>query len=268
MDFTLGKYCSLLRSLQKAGYHFFTFEKYLSEIKEGTPFGNVIILRHDVDKNPENSLSVARIEHQLGIQSSYYFRITNKNNTVGIIKEIAGLGHEIGYHYEDLSLNRGNKEKTWDSFKKQLEYFRQYYPVRTISMHGSPLSLYDNRELWKEFSYKELGINGEPYFDFCQEGDNKYYFTDTGRCWDGERYNIRDKISSVRKHLKVHSTDDLIHYLSKLYKTNKNIQIMITTHPQRWNDNRLKWITEYLVQNFKNKIKFLLNIINKVKGEN
>jgi hypothetical protein len=33
-----------------------------------------IILRHDVDKLPKNSLRFAQIQNELGIKGSYYFR--------------------------------------------------------------------------------------------------------------------------------------------------------------------------------------------------
>ena len=33
-------------------------------------------------------------------------------------------------------------------FGRNLEKFRKFYPVKTICMHGSPLSKWDNRDLW------------------------------------------------------------------------------------------------------------------------
>jgi len=63
-------------------------------------------------------------------------------------------------------------------------------------MHGSPLSKYDNRDLWKNFDYHELGIIGEPYFDV--DFNEVMYLTDTGRRWDGFRVSIRDKVIGQR----------------------------------------------------------------------
>jgi hypothetical protein len=68
------------------------------------PKSNSIILRHDVDKLPENSLQFAQIQHALGIKGSYYFRIVPESFNVKIIKEIAALGHEVGLHYETIDL--------------------------------------------------------------------------------------------------------------------------------------------------------------------
>lgn len=59
-------------------------------------------------------------------------------------------------------------------------------------MHGSPRSPYDNKEVWKKYDYRELGILAEPYFDI--DFSKVLYLTDTGRRWDGERVSIRDKV--------------------------------------------------------------------------
>ena len=61
-------------------------------------------------------------------------------------------------------------------------------------MHGSPLSKYDNKLLWKYYNYRDFGIIGEPYFDV--DFSKVLYLTDTGRRWNGNRVSIRDKISS------------------------------------------------------------------------
>lgn len=80
------------------GFFFVNFEEFIQEPKE-----KFVVLRHDVDKLPENSLKTARIEHELGIEGTYYFRIVPESYDEDIVKQIADLGHEIGYHYENLS---------------------------------------------------------------------------------------------------------------------------------------------------------------------
>jgi len=46
---------------------------------------------------------MARLENELGIKATYFFRTIPHTFKPEIIKEIAGMGHEIGYHYENLS---------------------------------------------------------------------------------------------------------------------------------------------------------------------
>ena len=50
-----------------------------------------------------NSLQTARMEKELDITGTYYFRMVPGSYDEEVIKQIAGLGHEIGYHYEDIS---------------------------------------------------------------------------------------------------------------------------------------------------------------------
>ena len=244
-DFTLNTYQLLLKALLKAGYSFQTFEEFLEK-----PSERVVILRHDVDALPQNSLATAQLEKDLGIRGSYYFRIVRQSNKPGFIKKIADLDHEIGYHYEDLALLKGNMEKALAEFEKNLGYFRNYYPVKTICMHGSPLSRYDNRHMWKDYNYRDYGILGEPYFDV--DFTKVFYLTDTGRRWDGEKVSVRDKVSSPFG-LSFKTTQEIIQRINELPN-----QVMITVHPQRWTDKPLPWMKELVLQNMKNLVKKIL----------
>ena len=258
MDFTLATYRRLLTALKENGYEFFTFEEYCS----GEKSDKVVILRHDVDKKPANSLALAEIEASLGIHATYYFRIVPESNQPDFIRRIADLGHEIAYHYEDLTICKGDTEKAYESFQKNLAYFSTYYPVKTISMHGSPAGKYDNRDIWNHYDYRDFDIIGEPYFDFLDENvnepdGNKFYFTDTAGMWDGDKYNVRDKAigQSADNKVKVHTTADLIRFLT--HNTTVK-EVMINTHPQRWTDNKTEWLLEYTTQKAKNIIKRFL----------
>jgi hypothetical protein len=269
-DFTVSVYHQLLFAIKQAGYTFFTFEDWCS----GKAHGRYVVLRHDVDLKAFNSLEIAKLEAEMGIRATYYFRAKSESKQSEIIKAIVDLNHEIGYHYNDLCFFRGQKERAWENFKLQLAYFRQFYPVRTICMHGSPTSKWDNRDLWKTYSYKDVDIIGEPYIDFInpitfEEGNAAgLYFTDTGRRWDNEKYNVRDKATEKRHDVHrsfnlstnkpvpdIHSTFDLINWFTQ---NQDKRGIMITTHPQRWTNNPIFWIIELIFQNIKNIIKIRL----------
>jgi len=246
-DFTLTTYKKFLQDLLANGYSFQFLQSFIQK-----PENKTIILRHDVDRKPENALVIANIEKEVGIKSSYYFRIVKESYDEDIIRQIAKMGHEIGYHYEDLDLSwrglrsevrsqeeievgglksevrrakasvvdrpgeirpstifrtyginfarhlrefhwvkksevRGQKELDYDalldkaikSFEINLSALRKIYPVKTICMHGSPLSKYDNKEIWKKYDYRDYGIIAEPYFDV--DFDKVFYMTDKGR---------------------------------------------------------------------------------------
>jgi hypothetical protein len=125
-------------------------------------------------------------------------------------------------------------------------------------MHGSPWSSYDSRDIWKKYNHEDLGICGEPYLtaDFSK----LFYLTDTGRRWDGHRVSVRDKVRSHgekwhREGLSFHSTDDIIRALREKRLPG---HLMITTHPQRWNDMGIAWLKELLFQNVKNVVKGII----------
>lgn len=250
-DFTLTKYEFLIRQFLTSGYEPISFSDYL--LKRNKVI-KILVLRHDIDKKPENALKMAQVEHRLDARSSYYFRTSKDSFVVTIIKKIVNLGHEIGYHYEDLSSAKGDEYKAIELFKKNLEKFRKHYPVKTICMHGSPLSKWDNLDIWRRFDYRKYGIIGEPYSDM--DFNKVLYLTDTGRRWNGERANIRDKTNRPLHH-SFRRTDDIIRALQE---NELPSEIMINIHPQRWDNNFFKWLTELVLQRVKNVLKFLLNI--------
>jgi hypothetical protein len=278
-DFTLIRYEELLKAFKAGGYSFITYKESLAYNT-----GKFVILRHDIDKKPANALKTASIEQMLGIKGSYYFRAGRKEEEVPYINKISNLGHEIGYHYEDFSSAGGNYEEAFSSFSVNLFFFRQYYPVTTICMHGNPLSKYDNRLLWSRYDYRLLGIEGEPYFDM--DVTSMLYLSDTGRRWDNKA-SLRDKAGLrsgsnpvpewgewVSKPLEkslirigkgegalhesniFRTTADIIHTLSSRQMPDR---IMINIHPQRWEYKYLPWAKEAVIQNIKNIIKKMLN---------
>ena len=248
-DFTLDAYKSLLETAIKAGYKLTSYEDYILNNNTG---GKFFILRHDVDDLPLNSLATALLEKDLGAKGSYYFRIVKQSLHPAVIRQTAAAGHEIGYHYEDVALCHGNMSKAFDDFKKHLELIKTYYPVKTICMHGSPMSKWDNRLLWKENNYKELGIIGEPYFDI--DFNKVLYITDTGRSWNKTESSIRDKVKTGFR-FSFSTTFDII----KAFEDKKlPDHIMLNIHPQRWTNSYSLWLKELVFQNLKNIIKKLV----------
>lgn len=254
MDFTRKSYRQLVLQLKASGYAFITYQQYC----EGSLPHRFVILRHDVDLKPKNSLAVAQDEAALGAKASYYFRAVPESWDDAIIRTIHQLGHEVGYHYESLTTCNGDVQKAFEDFKINIEKLRKLVPVSTICMHGSPRSPFDSKDIWKLFDYKSLGILGEPYLstDFSK----MLYLTDTGRRWDGYKVSVRDKIEDYQekwdaKGWTFHSTDDIIRALQE---NNLPDQLMITTHPQRWFDIGMGWFKELVMQNVKNIVKGLI----------
>lgn len=243
MDFTLKKYRDLLAALY--GY------------------GNVS-LRHDVDQKPQNSLATAKIESELGWKATYYFRAVPQSWDEEIIRQIAGLGHEIGYHYECLTTCNGDVDAAWADFKTNLSKLATVVgkPITKICMHGSPRSPWDSKDIWEKYDYHSVGVESEPYLD--TDFSRTFYLTDTGRRWDGFKVSVRDRIPEYqdkweKEHLVFHNTDDVI---MAAKEGNLPKIVMITTHPQRWNDSFVPWMRELLLQNAKNLVKRLMIVRN------
>lgn len=260
------------------------------------------------------------IEHDLGIKGTYYFRTVPESYDLTIMDKIAKLGHEIGYHYEDVDLvsskhksvcsmqyavsskkvarysslvTRHLIDMAYESFCKNLEMLRKNFDIKTICMHGSPRSKYDNKLIWTKYDYRDLGIIGEPYFDI--DFSEIAYYTDTGRRWDGDSVSVRDKVGGIQrsevggqksvgsrqyavnsKQYGVSSkeekkvTRNALRVTSgkwpRFRKTNEIIKAveegrfppkaMITVHPQRWTDDLVLWGKELVWQNVKNIVKW------------
>lgn len=248
MDFTLKIYQKLLQTLIKNGYAFQTFEAFLLN-----PKSKVIILRHDVDARKYHSLEFAKIQSKLGIVGSYYFRMVPASFDEKVILEIHQLGHEIGYHYEDMDFAKGDKDLAIQYFEKHLAQLREIVPVSTICMHGSPKSKFDNKDVWQKYDYKKYNIIGEPYFDL--NFNEIFYLTDTGRMWDGHQVSVRDKVKLLEDFPTFHSTQEII----KAIENQKfPSQVMFNFHPQRWTNHYFLWLNEKIIQFFKNKIKAII----------
>ena len=251
MDCTLQKYGELVDALLTNGYRFVTFQHYCEAMQAGgMPVGERwVVMRHDVDARPERAERMARLEAARGVQSSYYFRSITPDSRADVMLSVVKMGHELGYHYEDLCLCGGNSKRAIAHFEQQLEALRQYYPVCTICMHGNVWSKHKAVNIWDSYDYRAYGIVGEPYLDV--DYNQVFYLTDTGRCWDGERYSVSDYVKSDFS-LRFRHTNDIIQAaaLGTLPEA-----LLITTHPQRWSDSRYEWLAEWLGQNIKNGVK-------------
>lgn len=224
-DFTLDKYRELCQTLLEYNYSIEPVFDYLQRCDVGQESHNkVAIIRHDVDRKLGNSLRMAELEHAMGIRSTYYFRYPYTFKPE-IVRQIQGLGHEIGYHYEVLSKTKGDFQKAIALFASELDEFRKICPVDTICMHGNPLSPVDNRDLWKRHDFHQFGIKGEAYLSIR----NVDYFSDTGRNWNGEN-NLRDFLTSNSSQECLETTDDLIQFIRE---TGSRV-IYLTIHPERW----------------------------------
>jgi len=257
VDFTVSKYEELIKRVNAAKIPVYGILDWMTNQPE-----RGIFIRHDVDRNPKNSLEVAKLESDLGWKTTYYFRIVSASYNEEIINEIAGLGHEIGYHYEDLSLANGDYEKAIQLFNDHLSKLRTLSEIKTVAMHGRPLSKYDNRHLWNKYKVKDYGLHGEAFLDI--DYSNVFYFTDTGRNWIMDKNNLRYKTLSRNVEKMIRSTDDLIEFMT----SQPTEKFALITHPERWSDNKIYWMTQLLKDTGINQVKKVIKASRKLTGNN
>lgn len=253
MDFTLQTYRRLLHVFLETGYYFMTFEDYCKLVQTGITSvwpRKYVILRHDVDELANNALKFARIEKELGIKATYYFRIVDQSNRPDVIREITRLGHEIVYHYEDLAFAHGDLQEAKRTFENHLAYFRSFYPVQTVCMHGSSTSKYDNKKIFQSFPLSDFNLIGEPYIstDFTKV----FYLTDTGYAWDGGKYAARD---IVENHFEksFHTTKQVI----SVIQSGMFPQCCLMLAHTLWTDNIWQWFGLHLREFVRNRVKVL-----------
>ena len=247
MEFTFVTYKRLLTAFLENNYKICRVDQYFQETN-----CKILFLRHDVDRFPNNALKMARIESEMGIKSTYYFR-SNKGVFVDrIVKEIISLGHEIGYHYEDLSLCKGDIKAALTLFQNNLEKFRLYYPVNTICMHGSPLSKWNNKKIWAENDFHKYGIMLDTSISINY--NEVFYITDNGFGWNLTAVSVRDKVESNFQ-IPIRNTKHLI----DLINTEKiPAKLFINTHPDTFFDFGMRWFLNYSMIKCKNVIKRII----------
>jgi hypothetical protein len=256
-EFTLSAYKSILETFRENDYVFLRFEDFLTK----TENRKLVILRHDVDRFPKNTLRMAQMEFESGIRSTYFFRTIPSVYKPDIMKAVAAMGHEVAYHYEDLTKTGGNCEKAIARFAENLEKIRTIYPARTICMHGSPLSKWDNKEMWLQDSslephasrftphYHDFGIIGDTSFDVNYE--EVFYITDNGWGWNNTASSVRDKVVS-RFDIPINNTE---HFLQLIRNGSLPEKILFNTHPDSFFEAPMPWLLNKMFIRSKNLIK-------------
>ena len=194
-----------------------------------------LIIKHDVEDKPEKALALSKIEHRFGIKATYYvhsFFLKNPKS-LAILKEIVKLGHEVGYHYDVLDNNNGNKEKATEEFRQALKDFAdQGLSIKTICPHGNPLKkrigYSSNKDFFLDGNVRNLFKEIiDVYLTFPDMIEEDYlYISDAGYA-----YSYRDakttKTDASEKLLPL-SEDDIF----KMTKNGKSM--IISTHSHRY----------------------------------
>ena len=252
-DFTLRAYSRYLGAIQKAYPLILRFDRYFKFERKPDSF---CLIRHDVDRKPQNALKMARLEHATGVATTFFFRTKKHTFNAEIISAIAALGHEIGYHYESLSDAGGDMQSALEDFESNLQRLRNIVPVSSICMHGRPLSAHDNKALWEFAEHREKLIHqyhvlGEAYLDI--DYTEIAYISDTGRNWTTHKANRRDHVQS-KIALELRNGQNLLDYL----ENRPHSKLIFLVHPERWTDSYFEYALQFSIDRFVNLIKAFL----------
>jgi len=274
LDFTFAKYMELCKEILDSDYSVLTVEKYLMMAKRPDKF---VIIRHDIDDDADlaYALKMAKFEAELGIATTYYFRTCKSVFKTDVIKEIAKMGHEIGYHYEVLGEAGGDYSKAIRLFETELTKFRDISNIKTIAQHGGPLRSglnvvtlsgvvgilkcilqrkpifdhWESKDLWKKYDFKKYGIIGEVYLSI--DYSEVMYLSDTNRTWKDTSYRLKDRVGENHEKstgVVIENTDGLI----KKVKSETFQKLVILIHPSNWKESFWEWLTWFILQQVRN----------------
>jgi hypothetical protein len=206
-NFTLEYYANMLRhALETHQFVFFNTASHDDSNRE-------IILRHDIDLSIHAAHTIATIENELGISSTYFLRLSStfynvfSSHEFPKIKEITEMGHHIGLHF-DTHFYQSNSIDLFDGIKREMDILAKGFgtEVYAISQHRpfqlGGVNLDKAGDLFKYFAYADMFMK------------NYKYISDSGQNW-------REK--------------DLNHNI----KQHNNLQVLV--HPIWWTEAGKAW---------------------------
>jgi hypothetical protein len=141
-----SEYRALLERAGEQGYEIASLEDAVlgGKFEADQP---VLVLRHDVDQHPRSALTMAAIEEEVGVRSTWYFRW--RTASLPVIAHLKEVGFEVGLHYETLSrcgLEKrvrpkddlsGLVQQSRRLLEQEIAAFQELYgSIRSIAPHG------------------------------------------------------------------------------------------------------------------------------------
>ena len=231
MSFWLDDYLEMLTAVRGAGRQPQTVADFLR-----SPNPTAAILRHDVDRRPAQALRMAEAEARMGIHSTYFFRCDAAGRfPITACRRVADVGHEVGYHYEDLARRAGDRAEARADFREHLAALRAIVPCCTVSMHGSPLSRRDNGQLLEPSDLRDCKLLGDATASVQPHAP--IYFTDAGGAWNNPRVNLRDRVGEMPADINPLDWPALRACLA----AHPDRPVYFNLHPERWSATALQF---------------------------
>lgn len=138
MNFTYEHYALIIKQALDAGYRVLTVNEFVSDKYEGE---KVLVLRHDLDKNPHSMYPMAQVEMRLGVKSSIFVRVMGAEynplsyQVVTVLKRLERDGFEIGLHSNFLEFATFTDSNPISILRTEYEILASLYKVKGISCH-------------------------------------------------------------------------------------------------------------------------------------
>jgi hypothetical protein len=102
------------------------------------------ILRHDIDFSPDAALRMAEFESRLGVRASYFLLLSSSFYNLlsaeycAVPRQLIGLGHEVGLHYDLACYDVISPGRPLDVLLNQADALSQLCGerVKSIAMHN------------------------------------------------------------------------------------------------------------------------------------
>ena len=137
MPYTFDAYRSFVESFRESGHAFSGFEDLPDR---------AVVLRHDVDLSPANAVEMARLEADLGVETTYCFMLTTPAydvlDHVEDLETIQSLGHDVELHFDPHFYweGRPGTETLESCVRAERETLERLVgtPVEVVSFHMPP----------------------------------------------------------------------------------------------------------------------------------
>lgn len=275
MLFSFSSYARLLDIVGQSGYAVIGIEQILQLRFDNQPLPDrIVAIRHDVDYFPNRALALAEIEAEKKFAVTYYIRRRFFDDNLDLVRKIAELGHQVGYHYEEVDTHQKapNQQVARDAvgffIGSLLDLDRLGFPIKTVCAHGNPLTDVDNRQVVHlardteyieklAFTYDQDEVKkkisdrlvGDASIDITGD-DVDLYIPDTGRF--NPKFNLKDRIDRCP----IAGLSSLTEF-EKILKSGRYNRIYMNMHPDRWSGDVATWTFDFLFDTAKNTIKLI-----------
>jgi hypothetical protein len=207
-DYSTARFREFIEGLKSEEFSIISYADYEAGLID--PKKVNVFLRHDVDISLPRTMKMAEIQKELGVQSTYFFRLHAEKysfeDAKPIIKSLADDGFEIGLHYETLCVAQGEKQKAIELFGLDIQKLREIARVSVVAAHGQ--KVYKNRTIWEDVDKAKLQVSS------AYDMKSDLYLSDAG----GKRLRSKDG-----KYL-----------FDRIYEAKPGQIVQVLIHPDWW----------------------------------